>query len=153
MHFVLWKKIIIQMLKMTKIDIENHLSHWIICVIRKFWHFMDQQKSGKFCYQKSAVSKYRHSDEKWACCYCLFPTSLKWLEYYDSAKLWICFTYHQLSEFVELHVTWQIIIIFRKKMYESIITIRIYLLYFTLFCLVLIWFLISISILSPRENT
>lgn len=111
--------------------------------------FYGSTKIEKFCYQKSAVSKYRHSDEKWACCYCLFPTSLKWLEYYDSAKLLIYFIYHQLSTFVELYVTWQIIIIFRKKVYESIITIRIYLLYFILFCSVLIRFLISISILSP----
>lgn len=118
MHFVLWKKLIIQMLKMTKIDIENHLSYWIRWVIWKFWHFMVQQNSNKKLLSKVSRVKNRHSDEKWACCYCLFPTSLKWLEYYDSAKLLICFTYHQLSIFVELYVTWQIkIIIFREKMF------------------------------------
>lgn len=151
MHFVLWNEIIIQMLKMTKI----HLSHWIICVnvyIRKFWHFMVQQKSKNFAIKSQPCQNIVIQMRNEHVAIVFFPTSLKWLEYYDSAKLLIYFIYHQMSTFVELYVTWQIIIIFRKKVYESII-IRIYLLYFILFCSVLIRFLISISILSPWENT
>lgn len=151
MHFVLWKRSSFKCWRWKNWHWKSFVTLNNMLYTKILAFYGSKKKSGKILLSK--VSRVKISSFRWEMSMSLLFVSnivkMTWI-------LWFSKTLDMLYISSVEHIRWTACDVannnnISEKMYESIITIRIYLLSLTLFCLVLIWFLISISILSPRE--